>query len=65
MSSLKEYNLVQLEVMYGYFLLNKCNPDIDSPERRELEMKWVTDGWNEKFRDEWMKQEAIHAKNKV
>lgn len=61
--SLPDYNRIQLELMNEFVRIKGGNPDIENEEKQNIMMLWITEGWNEKFREKWLKNEEVCLTN--
>lgn len=61
--SLPDYNRIQLELMNEFVRTKGGNPDIENEEKQNIMMLWFDEGWNEKFRETWLKKEKMCLTN--
>jgi uncharacterized membrane protein YebE (DUF533 family) len=62
--ALADYNKCQIEVIKAFIKLHGVDPEVDSPERRKIEAKWVEDGYNEIYRKKWIERESHELKHR-
>jgi len=60
---LSDYNRVQLELMNEFVRIKGGDPEIESEEKQKIMMLWIKEGWNEKFRETWLKNEKMCLTN--
>jgi len=61
--SLPDYNRIQLELMNEFVRIKGGNPDIENEEKQNIMMLWITEGWNDVFREKWLKKEKMCLTN--
>ena len=60
---LSDYNRIQLELMNEFVRIKGGNPDIENEEKQNIMMLWITEGWNDVFREKWLKNEKMCLTN--
>jgi len=60
---LSDYNRIQGELMNEFVRIKGGNPDIENEEKQNIMMLWITEGWNDVFREKWLKNEKMCLTN--
>jgi len=61
--ALSDYNRIQSELMNEFVKIKGGNPDVENEEKQNIMMLWFEEGWNEKFRETWLKIEEMCLTN--
>ena len=60
---LSDYNRIQAKLMNEFVKTKGGDPEKENEEKQTILMLWFSEGWNNKFRETWIKKEKMYLTN--